>query len=116
MNKSIYVTATNREFLNIFKTLSDTKEVKDTNYAKVVLDNSESIMKHLADLEKLSTPSQEFIDIAMKAKTFIDNKDEVINNNLIYCSCGSSFNINYFMNHIKTIKHIKYYYKNKISL
>lgn len=76
MNKSIYVTATNREFLNIFKTLLDTKEVKDTNYAKVVLSNSESIMKHLEDLEKLSTPSKEFIEIAMKAKTFIDNKDE----------------------------------------
>ena len=76
MSKSVYVTATNRDFLNIFKTLVDTKNVKDTNYAKAVVDNSESIMKHLAELEELSKPSPEFIAIAMKAQEMITAGDQ----------------------------------------
>ena len=75
MNK-IYVTATNRDFLNIFKTLTDTKNVKDTSYAKTVVENSEAIMKHLAELEEMSKPSKEFIELAMKAKALIDAGDE----------------------------------------
>jgi hypothetical protein len=72
----VYVTATKREFLNIFKTLMDTKNVKDTTYAKAVVDNSESIIKHLEDLEEMSKPSQEFIDVAIKANKIIESGDQ----------------------------------------
>jgi hypothetical protein len=33
-------------------------------------------MKHLAELEELSKPSKEFIELAMKAKALIDAGDE----------------------------------------
>lgn len=72
----VYVTATKREFLNIFKTLVDTKNAKDTTYAKAVVENSESIIKHLEELEEMSKPSQAFIDVAIKANKIIESGDQ----------------------------------------
>ena len=37
----VHVTATNREFLNIFKTLNETRSTKGVAYAKAVVKNSE---------------------------------------------------------------------------
>ncbi len=70
-----HVTATNREFLNIFKTLSDTRSVKGVNYAKAVIKNLQVIKEHLQPIEEMALPSEEFIELSVKAQEFINKED-----------------------------------------
>jgi hypothetical protein len=70
-----FVTATNREFLNIFKTLSDTRSVKGVNYAKAVIKNLQVIKEHLQPIEEMALPSEEFIELSVKAQEFINKED-----------------------------------------
>lgn len=70
-----YVTATNREFLNIFKTLSDTRSVKGVHYAKAVIKNLQVIKEHLQPIEEMALPSEEFIELSVKAQEFINKED-----------------------------------------
>jgi hypothetical protein len=71
----VHVTATNREFLNIFKTLNETRSIKGVNYAKVVVKNSEVIKRHLDPIEQLALPSEEFMELSLKAQKFIESED-----------------------------------------
>ena len=71
----VHVTATNREFLNIFKTLNETRSIKGVNYAKVVVKNSEVIKKHLDPIEAMALPTEEFMELSLKAQKFIDAED-----------------------------------------
>lgn len=70
-----YVTASNREFLNIYKTLSDTRSVKGVHYAKAVIKNLQVIKEHLQPIEDMALPSEEFIELSVKAQEFINKED-----------------------------------------
>ena len=70
-----HITATNREFLNMFKTLSDTRSVKGVNYAKAVIKNLQVIKEHLEPIEEMALPSEEFIELSVKAQEFINKED-----------------------------------------
>lgn len=71
----VHVTATNREFLNIFKTLNETRSVKGVAYAKAVIKNSEVIKAHLDPIEVAAMPSEEFMKLSLEAQKFIEAED-----------------------------------------
>jgi len=72
----VHVTATNREFLNMYKVLHETRGEKGVKYALIVIKNCEVIKNHLDALEAKAAPSQEFIELAIEAKKFIESEDE----------------------------------------
>ena len=71
----VHGTATNREFLNIFKTLNETRSVKGVAYAKAVIKNSEVIKAHLDPIEAEAIPSEEFMTLSIEAQKFIEAED-----------------------------------------
>lgn len=71
----VHVTATNREFLNIFKTLNETRSVKGVAYAKAVIKNAEVIKAHLDPIEEQAKPSEEFMVLSLEAQKFIEAED-----------------------------------------
>ena len=71
----VHVTATNREFLNIFKTLNETRSTKGVAYAKAVIKNSEVIKAHLDPIEEQAKPSEEFMNLSIEAQKFINAED-----------------------------------------
>jgi hypothetical protein len=71
----VMVTATNREFLNIFKVLNETRNVKGVRYAKAVVINSKVIKDHLDPLEQLAVPTEDFINLSLEAQKFIQAED-----------------------------------------
>lgn len=66
------ITETNQFFLNLYKSFEDSKECKGLEFAKVVLANSEIIKDHLEYIEKMAIPSEEFIQLSIKAKKLLD--------------------------------------------
>lgn len=70
-----YITATNREFLNIYKTLVETRTAKGVAYAKAVVKNCEAIKQHLEPIEKEATPTEEFMKLSLEAQKFIEAED-----------------------------------------
>jgi len=72
----VMITATNREFLNMYQVLHETRGEKGVKYALIVLKNCEVIKTHLDALEELAKPSEEFVQVAIEAKKFIDAEDE----------------------------------------
>jgi hypothetical protein len=70
-----YITATNREFLNIYKTLVETRTAKGVAYAKAVVKNCEVIKNHLEPIEKEATPTKEFMELSLEAQKFIEAED-----------------------------------------
>lgn len=71
----VHVTATNREFLNIFKTLNETRSTKGVIYAKAVIKNSEVIKAHLDPIEAEAKPSEEFMILSLEAQKYIEAED-----------------------------------------
>ena len=71
----VHVTATNREFLNIFKTLNETRSTKGVAYAKTVVKNSEVIKAHLDPIEEKAKPSEAFMLLSMEAQKYIQAED-----------------------------------------
>jgi hypothetical protein len=65
----VMVTATNREFLNIFKVLNETRNVKGVRYAKAVVINSKVIKDHLDPLEQLAVPTMEHRVLLMRTQS-----------------------------------------------
>ena len=72
----VNITGTKREFLNIFQVFNETKDVKNVKYATINVINSKVIREQLDELEAMATPSQEFIDLSLKAQELIKNEDE----------------------------------------
>lgn len=72
----VNITGTKREFLNIFQVFNETKDVKNVKYAAINVINSRVIRQQLDELEAMATPSQEFIDLSIKAQELIKNEDE----------------------------------------
>ena len=71
----VHVTATNREFLNIFKTLNETRSTKGVTYAKAVIKNSEVIKAHLDPIENDAKPSEAFMVLSLEAQKYIESED-----------------------------------------
>lgn len=71
----VHVTATNREFLNIFKTLNETRSTKGVAYAKAVVKNSEVIKAHLDPIEEKAKPSEAFMLLSLEAQKYIQAED-----------------------------------------
>jgi hypothetical protein len=72
----VNITATKREFLNMFQVFNETKDVKNVKYATINLVNSKVIREQLDELEAMATPSQEFIDLSIKAQQLIKEENE----------------------------------------
>ena len=72
----VNITATKREFLDMFKVFNETKDVKNVKYATINLVNSKVIREQLDELEAMATPSQEFIDLSIKAQALIKEENE----------------------------------------
>lgn len=71
----VHVTATNREFLNIFKTLNETRSTRGVAYAKAVVKNSEVIKAHLDPIEEKAKPSEAFMLLSLEAQKYIQAED-----------------------------------------
>jgi hypothetical protein len=71
----VHITATNREFLNIFKTLNETRSTKGVAYAKAVIKNSEVIKSHLDPIEEAAKPSEAFMLLSLEAQKYIQAED-----------------------------------------
>lgn len=71
----VNITATNREFLNMYQVFQETRDVKNVKYATILVINSRVIKNHLDELEALAMPSQEFITLAQEAQKFIQADD-----------------------------------------
>lgn len=69
------ITTTNQSLLNLFKALQDSRECKGLDFAKAVISNSEVIKDHLQYIEDMAVPSEEFIQISIEAKKYIDAED-----------------------------------------
>lgn len=69
------ITTTNQILLNLYKALQDSKECKGLDFAKAVISNSEVIKDHLQYIEDMAIPSEEFIQISVEAKKYIDAED-----------------------------------------
>lgn len=69
------ITTTNQILLNLYKALQDSKECKGLDFAKAVISNSEVIKDHLQYIEDMAVPSEEFIQISVEAKKYIDAED-----------------------------------------
>lgn len=72
----VNITATKKEFLDMFKVFNETKDVKNVKYATINLLNSKVIREQLDELEAMATPSQEFIDLSIKAQALIKEENE----------------------------------------
>lgn len=72
----VMITATNREFLGMFKVFAETKDSKNVKYALINVVNSKVLQDHLQELEAMATPTQEFIELSIKAKEYINNENE----------------------------------------
>ena len=72
----VNITGTKREFLNMFQVFNETKDVKNVKYATINLVNSKVIREQLDELEAMATPSQEFIDLSIKAQELLKEENE----------------------------------------
>ena len=72
----VNITATNREFLNMYQVFQETRDVRNVKYATILVINSRVIKEHLDELEALATPSPEFITLAQEAQKFIQADDQ----------------------------------------
>lgn len=72
----VNITATNREFLNMYQVFQETRDVKNVKYATILVINCRVIKEHLDELEAMAMPSPEFITLAQEAQKFIQAEDE----------------------------------------
>lgn len=72
----VNITATRREFLEMYKVLHETRGEKGVKYAMIVLKNCDVIKKELDSLEVKAAPSEGFIELSKKAQEFIQAENE----------------------------------------
>ena len=72
----VHVTATRREFLQVYAVLQETKNEKSTKFAAIVLKNLAVIEAALNPLEEMAKPSQEFLELSTKAQELIAAENE----------------------------------------
>jgi hypothetical protein len=72
----VNITATRREFLEMYKVLHETRGEKGVKYAMIVIKNCDVIKKELDSLEAMAAPSEEFIELSRKAQEFMQTENE----------------------------------------
>jgi hypothetical protein len=72
--KGVQVKLTNKQFLEIFHTLQETRTARGVKYALIVISNSEAISAHLKELDEAAKPSEEFIELSVKARELIQEE------------------------------------------
>jgi hypothetical protein len=72
----VNITATRREFLEMYKVLHETRGEKGVKYAMIVIKNCDVIKKELDALEAMAAPSEEFIELSKKAQEFMQAENE----------------------------------------
>lgn len=72
----VFVTATRREFLDMYQVLHETRGEKGVKYGMIVLKNCDVISKELNLLESLATPSEEFIKMSQEAQQLMKDGNE----------------------------------------
>jgi hypothetical protein len=72
--KGVQVKLTNKQFLEIFHTLQETRTARGVRYALIVISNSEAISAHLKELDEAAKPSEEFIELSVKARELIQEE------------------------------------------
>ncbi len=72
----VNITATRREFLEMYKVLHETRGEKGVKYAMIVLKNCDVIKKELDYLEEKAAPSEAFIELSRKAQEFMQAENE----------------------------------------
>lgn len=70
-----YVTATNREFVELYKGLEGVKNVKGTRFAFLVAKNLKELARHLTPLEQKAHPTPEFLEISAVAHQLAEAED-----------------------------------------
>lgn len=70
-----YVTATNSEFLELFKGLEAVKNVKGTRFAFIVAKNLKELNRHLAPFEQQAVPTEAFQEVAAQAHALAEAED-----------------------------------------
>ena len=72
----VNITATRREFLEMYKVLHETRGEKGVKYAMIVLKNCDVIKKELDFLEEKAAPTEAFIELSRKAQEFMQAENE----------------------------------------
>jgi hypothetical protein len=72
----VNITATRREFLEMYKVLHETRGEKGVKYAMIVIKNCDVIKKELDSLEAMAVPTEEFIELSRKAQEFMQAENE----------------------------------------
>lgn len=72
----VNITATRREFLEIYKVLHETRGEKGVKYAMIVLKNCDVIKKELDFLEEKAAPTEAFIELSRKAQELMQAENE----------------------------------------
>ena len=72
----VQITATNQEFVELFKALEGVKDVKGTRFAFVVAKNIKELNRHLRPLEEFATPTPEFQKVASIAHELAEKEDK----------------------------------------
>lgn len=72
----VQITATNQEFVELFKALEGVKDVKGTRFAFVVAKNIKELSRHLKPLEDFATPTPEFQAVARLAHELAEKEDK----------------------------------------
>jgi hypothetical protein len=72
----VNITATRREFLEMYKVLHETRGEKGVKYAMIVLKNCDVIKKELDFLEEKAAPTEAFIELSRKAQELMQAENE----------------------------------------
>jgi hypothetical protein len=72
----VNITATRREFLEMYKVLHETRGEKGVKFAMIVIKNCDVIKKELDFLEAKAAPSEAFIELSRKAQEFMQAENE----------------------------------------
>jgi len=72
----VNITATRREFLEMYKVLHETRGEKGVKYAMIVLKNCDVIKKELDYLEEKAAPTEAFIELSRRAQELMQAENE----------------------------------------
>lgn len=73
--EKIIVASTNRGLLELSQTLQACKSIPHTGFALLILKNQAILNKHIAPIDAQAKPSEEFMQLSIKAQELINKKD-----------------------------------------
>ena len=72
----IYLEATNREFLELYKGLEGVKNVKGSRFSFLVAKNLKELKDALQHIEEKAAPSEEFMKVSAVAHKYAEEENE----------------------------------------